>query len=137
MIKKVFIDTDIILDLALAREPFFKASKTILKMAETNLIMANMSSNRIANLYYILRKAGGDANARIFIENIVKYINVISINHQNVLDALKSKFSDFEDALQNYSAAENQCKIVITRNITDYKNSKLDVMLPEDFLLLF
>jgi len=137
MIKKVFIDTDIILDVALAREPFFSVSKTILKMAETNLIMAYMSSNCIANLYYILRKAGGDPNARIFIESIVKYINVISINHQNVLDALKSQFLDFEDALQNFSAAENQCEIIITRNIKDYKNSKLELMLPEDFLLLF
>jgi len=137
MIKKVFIDTDIVLDVALARAPFFSASKMILAMAENNIIIGNISSNCIANIYYILRKAGGDSDARKFISNVVKYIGVITIDHQNVVDALKSKFSDFEDALQNYSAIENQCEYIITRNIVDYKNSKLKVILPEDFIKIY
>jgi predicted nucleic acid-binding protein len=137
MIKKVFIDTDIVLDVALAREPFFSASKTVLAMAENNIIIGNISSNCIANIYYILRKTGGDSNARKFISNIVKYIAVITIDHQNVLEALKSKFSDFEDALQHYSAVKNQCEYIITRNIEDYKNSKIKVVLPEDFIKMY
>ncbi len=137
MLKKIFIDTDIVLDVALARAPFFVASKMILAMAENNIIIGNLSSNCIANIYYILRKSGGDSNARKFILNIVKYITVITIDHQNVLEALKSKFSDFEDALQNYSAVENQCEYIITRNTNDYKNSKLKVVLPEDFIKLY
>ena len=110
MIKKVFIDTDVILDVALAREPFFFASKIILAMAENNIIIGAISSNCVANIYYILRKSGGDSKARKFISTIVKYITVITIDHKNVLEALKSKFSDFEDALQHYSAMENQCE---------------------------
>lgn len=137
MIKKVFIDTDIILDVVLARKPFFTNSKMILVMAENNMIIGNISSNCIANLYYILRKIGGDSNARKFISGLVSYITVITIDHQNVLDALKSKISDFEDALQNYSAIEHQCEYIITRNIHDYKNSKLKIILPEDFIQLF
>ncbi len=137
MIKKVFIDTDIILDVALAREPFFSASKIILAMAENNIIIGNISSNCIANIYYILRKSGGNSKARKFIVNIVKYITVIIIDHQNVLDALKSKFSDFEDALQYFSAVENQCEYIITRNIEDYKNAEIKVLLPEEFIGMF
>jgi predicted nucleic acid-binding protein len=137
MIKKVFIDTDIVLDVALAREPFFSASKMILAMAENNFIIGNISSNCIANIYYILRKTGGDSNARKFISSIVKYITVITIDHQNVLEALKSKFSDFEDALQHYSAVENQCEYIITRNIGDYKNSRIKVVLPEEFVKMY
>ncbi|MDZ7795255.1 MAG: PIN domain-containing protein [Spirochaetia bacterium] len=137
MIKKAFIDTDVILDVALARDPFFASSKMILAMAENNIIIGNLSSNCIANIYYILRKSGGDANARKFIKNIVKYIAIITIDHQNVLEALRSKFSDFEDALQYYSAIENQCEYIITRNIEDYKNSKITVVLPEEFIKLF
>ncbi|HBD95313.1 MAG: hypothetical protein A2015_12830 [Spirochaetes bacterium GWF1_31_7] len=137
MIKKVFIDTDVVLDVALAREPFFSASKMILAMAENNIVIGNTSSNCIANIYYILRKIGGDDNARKFITNIIQYISIITINHQNVLEALKSKFTDFEDALQHYSAIENQCEYIITRNIEDYKSSKLKVILPEDFIKLF
>ncbi|QOW61367.1 PIN domain-containing protein [Treponema pedis] len=137
MVKKVFVDTDVILDVALAREPFFSASKMILAMAENNIIIGNISSNCIANIYYILRKCGGDSNARKFILNIIKYITVITIDHQNVPEALKSKFPDFEDALQYYSAAKNQCEYIITRNIKDYKNSKIKALLPEEFIKMF
>ena len=137
MIKKVFIDTDIILDVALAREPFFSASKIILAMAENNIIIGNISSNCIANIYYILRKSGGNSKARKFIVNIVKYITVITIDHQNVLGALKSKFSDFEDALQYFSAVENQCEYIITRNIEDYKTAEIKVLVPGEFIGMF
>ena len=129
MIEKVFVDSDVILDVALAREPFFSSSKMVLAMAENNI-----SSNCVANLYYILRKIGGDAKSRKFISNIVKYMNVIEINHNNVLEALKSSFSDFEDALQYFSALENDCKCIITRNVLDYKKSKIKIMLPEEFI---
>jgi predicted nucleic acid-binding protein len=137
VIKKVFIDTDIILDVAMARKPFFSASRTILAMAETGMIIGVTSSNCIANLYYILRKVGGDTDARAFISGLIKYVSVIAIDHHNVLEALKSKFPDFEDALQNCSAQENQCEYVLTRNTADYKGSKLKVSLPEDFIKLY
>ena len=137
MIKKVFIDTDVILDVAFARDPFFSASKIILAMAENNIIIGAISSNCVANIYYILRKAGGNSQARKFISTIVKYITVITIDHKNVLDALKSKFSDFEDALQHYSAIEHQCEYIITRNIEDYKNAEIPVLLPEEFIGMF
>jgi hypothetical protein len=137
MIKRVFIDTDVILDVALAREPFFSTSKIILAMAENNIIIGTTSSNCIANIYYILRKAGGDRQARKFISTIVQYITVIAIDHQNVVEALKSKFSDFEDALQHYSAMENQCEYIITRNSADYKHSDIRVLLPEEFIRMF
>jgi predicted nucleic acid-binding protein len=137
VIKKVFIDTDIILDVAMAQKPFFSTSRTILAMAETGRIIGVTSSNCIANLYYILRKVGGDTDARLFISGLTKCISVIAIDHHNVLEALKSKFSDFEDALQNSSAQENQCEYVLTRNTSDYKGSKLKVSLPEDFIKLY
>jgi hypothetical protein len=72
---------------ALARQPFFKASKMVLAMAENNLVIGHLSSNGIANIYYVLRKAGDDENARSFLSRIIKYLTVTAINHQNVLGA--------------------------------------------------
>ena len=109
----------------------------VAEITENNIIIGNISSNCIANIYYILRKSGGNSKARKFIANIVKYITVITIDHQNILDALKSKFSDFEDALQYFSAVENQCEYIITRNIEDYKNAEIKVLLPEEFIGMF
>lgn len=87
--------------------------------------------------FFLFFFAGCYNKARKFILNIVKYITVIAINHQNVLDSLRSKFSDFEDALQHSSAVENQCEYIITRNIEDYKNAKIKVLLPEEFIGMF
>jgi predicted nucleic acid-binding protein len=137
MIKRVFIDTDVILDVALARQPFLEASRIVLALMENNIAIGYISSNGIANLYYILRKSGGDANARRFITNLVQYITVLSIDHSDVLNGLKSSIPDFEDALQQYSAYRNQCDCIVTRNIDDYKNSSVIVYSPIEFLNLY
>lgn len=81
MIKRVFVDTDVILDVALARQPFLEASRIVLALMENNIAIGYISSNGIANLYYILRKSGGDENARKFITKLIQYITVISIDH--------------------------------------------------------
>jgi predicted nucleic acid-binding protein len=134
MIRRVLVDTDIILDVALAREPFLQASKMALTILENNIAIGHVTSNCIANLYYILRKTGGDKNARFFILKILKYLTVITTDHSVIIDSLKSGFKDFEDAMQNFSAAKNQCEFIITRNIEDYKESKLTVYLPIEFI---
>ena len=137
MIKKVFIDTDIVLDVALARSPFVETSKLVLALMENNIAIGFTSSNCIANIYYVLRKVGGDKKARNFISKLLKYISVISIDHATVVEALNSKFSDFEDALQNYCASKNQCDCIITRNAKDYKLSKINIYLPIEYLKLY
>ncbi len=134
MIKRVFVDTDILLDVALARKPFLESSKLVLVLLENFVAIGFITSNEITNLYYILRKAGGDANARKFISEIVKYLTVISVEHADILKALGSKIYDFEDSVQHYAALRNQCDYIITRNIEDYKYSEVEVHSPIDFL---
>jgi len=134
MIKKIFLDMDVILDVALARKPFFEASKTVLALAENNIVIACISSNCIANIYYILRKSGGDKKARVFISGLLQYISVIPIDYNDIIAALDSKFTDFEDGIQNFSAIKHQCECLITRNIDDYENSEMQIYLPQDFL---
>ncbi len=137
MIKRVFVDTDVILDVALARKPFLEHSKIVLAMLENNIAIGHVSSNCVANIYYIFRKVGGDINARELIKKLLKYMTVISIEQSDVFEALKSNMPDFEDAMQNYSAIRNQCACIITRNIEDYQSSKLDVYSPLEFINLY
>ena len=137
MIKRVFVDTDVILDVALARKPFLEHSKIVLAMLENNIAIGHVSSNCVANIYYIFRKVGGDINARELIRKLLKYMTVISIEQSDVFEALKSNMPDFEDAMQNYSAIRNQCACIITRNIEDYQSSKLDVYTPLEFINLY
>jgi predicted nucleic acid-binding protein len=137
MLKKVLIDSDVILDLALARKPFLESSRLVLALAENTRVLGFVSSNSIANVHYFLRKAADDAKARFFLSRILTYLTVIPVDHQIVVESLKSDFSDFEDALQHDAAARNGCDVIITRNTGDYKKSRLPVYTPEEFVCLY
>ncbi|HQV68715.1 MAG TPA: PIN domain-containing protein [Thermoflexales bacterium] len=134
MIRRVFVDSDVILDVALAREPFVTSSKMTLGVLENGLMMGFVSANGLANLYYVLRKAGGDAKARKFLGSLLKYLSVLPITHANVSDALASGFADLEDAMQYFCAQTNQCDAIITRNLADYRKSKIAIYTPTEFL---
>jgi hypothetical protein len=67
----------------------------------------------------------------------MEYLTVISVDHSDVVAALKSSFSDFEDGLQHFSAMRNQCGCIVTRNSGDYKNSKIAVYSPMELLSLY
>ena len=137
MIKKVFIDSDIILDVATGRMPFVEHSKTALALIENGYALGVISSNSITNIYYILRKISSNDKARSFIKTILKYISVITVDHDSVLSAVDSKFIDFEDGVQNYCALKNQCDLILTRNIKDYTFSELQVLEPNEFIALY
>ncbi len=137
MIKKVFIDSDVILDVATGRMPFVEQSKTALALIENGYALGVVSSNSITNIYYVLRKISSNEKARDFIKTILKYISVITVDHDSILTAIESKFMDFEDGVQNYCALKNQCDLILTRNIKDYTFSELQVLEPKDFVALY
>ena len=130
MSQRIFIDSDVILDVALARQPFVEASLAVLMQCESGQYLGCISSNSIANIYYVLRKLGGDEKARFFIKQLSKYLTVISVDHATIGKALDSKFSDFEDAIQHFAALSFGCTAIVTRNIQDYKFAEMKVVLP-------
>lgn len=137
MIKKIFIDSDVILDVATGRMPFVEYSKAALSLIEHGYAMGVISSNSITNIYYILRKISTNDKARSFIKTILKYISVITVDHDSILTAIDSKFMDFEDGVQNYCALKNQCDLILTRNTRDYTLSELQVLEPKEFVALY
>jgi predicted nucleic acid-binding protein len=128
--KRVFIDTNILLDVALERQPFYTASKAILTLAEQGKIKGFTTSLSIANGYYILRKAGGDANARSYLSALVTFLTVLPVDHSDIVEALGSAWNDFEDALQHCAALKQNCDCIITRNGADYTNALIPVYDP-------
>ncbi|MCH7397233.1 PIN domain-containing protein [Belliella sp. DSM 107340] len=132
---KVLIDTDVILDFFFDREPFAGFAAEILNLCEENKVIGFTTPVIICNVYYMLRKS---AKHEIIVEKIKQLLNVIEIvrmDKEVVFGALNSDFKDFEDALQNFSAIENgEINIIITRNIKDFKESKLAVLSPEMYL---
>lgn len=131
----VLIDTDVILDFFFDREPYAEYAAQVLNLCEEQEIKAFITPVAISNIYYLLKKIGKHG---LIMEKLKQLLNIIDIAEMDktvVLNALNSQFKDFEDALQNFSAMEEgNIRVILTRNIKDFKNSTLAVMTPETYL---
>lgn len=133
--KLVFIDSDIIIDYLYDRKPFCNLAIKILNLCAKKEIKGFTTPLVIANVYYVLRKTSKHNDVISKIKELLLFIDIITMDKGVVLNALNSDFNDFEDALQNFSVMEHQdIKIILTRNIKDYKHSNLAVYDPESFL---
>ena len=131
---RVFVDTDVVLDLLTKREPFFQSAILLFNLAEQKEIDAYISPVSISNLYYILRKTSGNAAAISAINTLRLILGIAPIDQRMVDIALASGFDDIEDALQYYTAVENNMEVVITRNVKDYKKRDIQVMTCDEYL---
>jgi len=134
MNKKIFIDSDIILDLLCKREPFYAFAAEVFTLGDTKKIELVTTSVVFANVFYILRKLLGIEKAKELLRKLRIIVSVISVDEKVIDLALNSKFSDFEDGLQYFTARENDIKIILTRNVKDYKEKDLLIQTPEEYL---
>jgi len=131
----VLIDTDVLLDFLYEREPFCDYSAEILNLCDLNKISGWLTPVMLSNMYYMLHKSYPHNEVIVKLRELLKILNILSMNKDTVFLALNSEFTDFEDALQNYAAEYNgEINYIITRNIKDYKNSSLEVLTPNEFL---
>lgn len=133
--KKVFLDTNIIIDFLGEREGFYKYSAKILTLADQKKIKVYTSPSSISNVFYVLAKY---ENSKTALEKIRKFklLCSMSVMDDEVVEkAINSDFKDFEDAMQYFSALASNCNIIITRNEKDFKNAMIPVMNAESYLL--
>jgi len=132
---KVLIDTDVLLDFFFDREPFAEYATEILSLCEENKLRGFTTPVIISNVYYLLRKTAKHDIIVEKIKQLLSIIDIIKMDRNVVINALNSEFKDFEDALQNFSAIENEeIKVILTRNIKDFKKSELAILTPETYL---
>jgi len=132
--SKAFIDTDVILDFLIAREPFAMDAARIFTLSEKKRISICTTGLVFSNAYYVLRKLGSHQKVMEKLSQLAKLIDIIALSKVSVLQALDSKFGDFEDALQHYAALSENVKTIVTRNVKDFKNSELAVLTPDQYL---
>ncbi|MBO4727646.1 MAG: PIN domain-containing protein [Spirochaetaceae bacterium] len=133
--NKVFVDTDVILDLLAERIPFFHFSAVLFTFAEMKKLELYTSPLILANTFYILRKQLGNSEAKNALRKLRILLHVVESSESIIDKALNSDFTDFEDAIQYYTALEHGIKIILTRNVRDYKNASVIVQTPEAFLV--
>jgi predicted nucleic acid-binding protein len=133
-LNKTFLDTDVILDFMIAREPFALDAARIFSLSEKKEISICTSGLVFSNAYYILRKLGTHRKVVEKLSELARLINIIGLHKLAVVEALASDFSDFEDALQHYTALAEGATVIVTRNTKDFKHSQLAVLTPDQYL---
>lgn len=131
----ILIDTNIIIDALADREPYATDAKQIMKKCATREITGVLAAHSIPNLFYILRKEFSQEERRYLLKNLCKIFQVSELNEKRIIAALENEmFSDFEDGLQEECAVAFMADYLVTRNPSDFKHSRIKVILPNEFL---
>ncbi|NES18504.1 MAG: PIN domain-containing protein [Symploca sp. SIO3E6] len=117
---KVLIDTNIIVDVALERDPFFTDSEQVVSLVEQQQIEGYISASTFSDLYYIIRKAKGHNWTQQFLQRMAVLCTVATVNQAVISMALTANFRDFEDAIQYSTAVVNHLDVIVTRNPQDF-----------------
>jgi predicted nucleic acid-binding protein len=132
--ERIFVDSDIILDLLGHREPFYKYAAELFSQADKGNVHLFVSSLSFSNLNYLLSRQYSADQSRMKLLKFKTLVSVLSVNDKIVELALSSDFKDFEDGLQYYTATENDIKLLLTRNLKDFRTAEISVMTAEQFL---
>ena len=132
---KILVDTNVILDLLAKRDPYYIESQQIFSLADLGRIELVASSLSLVNAHYVLNHALKIKDTRTILTKFKVLVQTFELNDKIVELALSDHlFVDFEDGIQYYTALESNCEIIITRNLKDFKNAKIPVMSPVEFI---
>ncbi|AFZ56455.1 PIN domain-containing protein [Anabaena cylindrica FACHB-243] len=132
--KQVLFDSDVLLDILAQRQPFVLASAQALNTVMKRQVQGFVSGHAVTNIFYILRRQIGSEAARKLIENLLQNIKIASVTDEVIHQALQSAIKDFEDAVTSAAAMGAGLEIIVTRNKSDFAESSIPAMLPEEFL---
>ena len=134
MTFKVFIDSDIILDVLAKREPFYASAALLFSLIEKRKIDGYTSPIVFSNVHYVLRKRVSKKMTLESLRYLKTLIQILPLDNRAIELALDSEFNDFEDAIQYFCAEQNSINHIITRNKIDYKKAKINILTAKEFL---
>ena len=131
---RLFLDTNVMLDLLGEREPYYISAAKIATFADKRSLKIIVSALSYATISYFLTKYDGLEKTKEKLRKFKVISEICELDELIIEKGLNSDFSDFEDSLQYFSALRTDCDIIITRNGKDFKKSELPVMTPDEFL---
>ena len=133
---KILIDTNILIDYILKREPYTESAEKILFLCKNRKIDGCIAAHSVMNMFYILRKEMTVNEIRLFIVSLSKVTDIIGVDKPKIFRAIVNEnFKDFEDCVQMECAKEFCADYIVTRNIKDFQNSVIKPILPDEFLM--
>jgi predicted nucleic acid-binding protein len=135
---KIFLDTNVVLDLLARRDPFHQEAETIFSMIEERAFEAFVSAVSFTTIYYVLRRAFDRQHARSALRVIAELLSVVRCDASIITQAIDSEMRDFEDAVQYLSARAVEADVIITRNSRDFPaDAPSKPLTPREFLAAY
>ncbi|MGJ8638803.1 MAG: PIN domain-containing protein [Opitutaceae bacterium] len=127
---RILLDTNVVLDVWLAREPFWKDSAALLAKAERKEIEGWICPTTITTLQYLGKKVLGERQTRSLLDQLITICKVGEMSRRTIKVALESEISDFEDAVVEAVSIGSNIELIATRNIGDFKKSRIEAKEP-------
>ena len=131
----MLVDNNVLIDVALRRQPFFSPAVELLERLAQDPGRGFMAWHTVSTFYYIVQQTLGDERTRSIIAELSGFLTVASITHESLLYALSLSMTDFEDAMQVAAAQAAGAEHVVTRDISDFTNSPIPAITPDQALL--
>ena len=135
--KNLFLDTNVIIDVLADRQPFSEPASKLFNYAEKGKINLFVSALSYSNIYYIIRKNCTHKQMLSLLRDLEALTETLDVTKQVISKSLSGDFKDFEDAIQyNTAIANKKTEAIVTRNVKDYKNTKLPILMPDEAVVI-
>ncbi|MBE9226925.1 PIN domain-containing protein [Phormidium sp. LEGE 05292] len=131
---KLLLDTNVIVDIAFERQPFYDDSDRIFSFIEAGQLEGYVSASTFSDLYYIIRKQRGRAWTLSFLDRLASVCQVATVDRDVISMALSANFRDFEDAIQYSVARVNQLDAIVTRDRSDFPVTSPQIITPTELI---
>ncbi len=132
---KILIDTNIVIDALTSREPWNEYAEKIFLMAANNIVDIYITASSATDIYYLIRKhLHSTETARQIMGKLYSLVGILEVKGEDLIDALASPITDYEDAVVEQVAGRSGMKCIVTRNQKDYEASLTQIYLPEEFV---
>ena len=125
---KILLDTNIVLDLLLEREPFCKEARVIFKMIESDKISGFLCATSITTIYYLINRSVEKSKADEIIDKLLQLFNIADVNKNILIKSLENNGKDFEDSVIYTSAEYFNIDVIITRDKKGFNQSNIKVL---------
>ncbi|MBK6523789.1 MAG: PIN domain-containing protein [Bacteroidia bacterium] len=131
--KYFLLDTNVIIDLLTDRRPFSLVAAKLLNYSEKGKVKIYLTAVSYNNTYYIVRKLTSHKETIKILKELESLTETIDTTKEAIKHALESEFKDFEDAIQYFSSkTTKKLDAIVTRNVADFKLSKISILTPEE-----
>ena len=131
---KLFIDTNVIIDVIAKRMPFFNDSLAVFNLCEVGKAEGVVSALTLCTVSYVLRKYVTAGFMRKKLQAFRNIFTPVDLSVSILDKAIASSISDFEDGVQFYTAVYSESDFIVTRNSKHFPQENIPVLTPAELL---